>query len=90
MTVNHIGGFKICNYASKLEYLTSLDNTKHAVALGISNRGSRHGLSKLNESQVKEIRDSKASWPHARLAEEYGCSPSTIGRVLARQMWKHI
>jgi len=90
LTINHRNGRKGLNWASNLEYLTNLENSQHAVMLGLSNRGSRHGKAKLNERKVLEIRAKAAEVSQDLMAVQYGCSPTTISRVISRQMWKHV
>lgn len=50
-------------------------------------RGERHGMAKLSERQVTEIRAS--SLPQKTLAAQYGVAPGTIHRVKARKGWLH-
>ncbi len=51
-------------------------------------RGSRHGLAKLTESIVLEIRGS--ALPIYRLAVKFSVSQTTIIDVLNRRTWRHI
>jgi len=55
------------------------------------NSGENHGLSKLTEAAVLEIRRLYAEG-HTRqsLAEKFGVLPGTISKVTLRQRWKHI
>lgn len=66
-----------------------IDNMRDAVARGRTPRGSRHGLSKLTEEQVTEIRrraDSRLS----ALGREFNVSASTIRQIVKRKTWTHI
>ncbi len=52
-------------------------------------RGERHGNAKLTAEQVRAIRRDRAAHDTAFrvLAECYGISVSTVGRVLRRETW---
>jgi len=54
---------------------------------GVS-RGAKHGMSKLNEEAVRQIRSSKDSAPD--LAKSYNVSRTTIYDVLKRKIWTHV
>jgi IS30 family transposase len=54
-------------------------------------RGSRHGLAKLTEHQVRMIRAAARSGvPQTELARGYGVAGSTISRIVARGTWIHV
>ena len=57
------------------------------AAPGIS-RGSKHGMSVIDEAQVREIRDSKESGP--AIAKRLGISTTTVYDVRNRKIWKHV
>jgi len=52
-------------------------------------RGERHGNARLTAEQVRAIRRDRAAHDTAFhvLAERYGISVSTVGRVLRRESW---
>ena len=52
-------------------------------------RGERHGNAKLTGVQVRAIRRDRAAHatPFQILAERYGVSVSTVGRVLRHETW---
>lgn len=54
---------------------------------GVSH-GSNHGMSKLTESQVKEIRESKEAG--TAIAKRFGMSTTTIYDIRNRKIWKHL
>lgn len=87
--VNHIDGVKTNNHASNLEWVTSLENQRHAVAIGLHPKGSRQGSSKLVESQVLEILESLASrgLSHRQLARKYGVSNACIDQIATKRTW---
>jgi len=54
-------------------------------------RGSNHANAKLNEGQVREIRDKASHGALQReLAVEFGVTRSTIGLIVRRKLWKHV
>jgi len=72
---------------------------RRGVALGIKNgshtkpekrrRGSIHGMAKITESDVLEIRSS-VGISQRRLAKQYGISQPMVGFILRRENWKHV
>ena len=50
--------------------------------------GERHGLSKLTEEQVAEIRRLNGTASHKALGEMFGVHSTAIGRILRNQVWK--
>lgn len=86
--VNHKNCDKADNRVENLEYVTSQENTAHAVQMGRQPRGERHGRAKLTESQVKEIAASRE--PLKVVAARYGIERSTVWYIRKRKLWKHL
>lgn len=57
-----------------------------------SARGSDHGLAKLTEADVRDIRVrySTGGISYRELAELYGLHKSTIGAIILKQTWVHV
>ena len=56
-------------------------------------RGEKHCWSKLNEKQVKEIRQKHIPYKHGnsiKIAEQYNISTATISAIIRRLNWKHL
>jgi hypothetical protein len=51
-------------------------------------KGEAHGLSKLTEIQVREIRASRAMIKV--IAYEYGLTRQTVRVIRKRETWKHV
>jgi hypothetical protein len=58
LEVNHIDGDKLNPAVTNLEYVTSSQNTQHAYNTGllVAARGERHGMARLTDGQVREIK----------------------------------
>ena len=91
LEINHINGIKDDNRLCNLELVTRLENMQHASKLGLLNAmvGSKNGMAKLTEAQVKEIRDVAANsgryYGRKELATKYGVSECTIKEVVTRR-----
>lgn len=88
-----------CVNPAHLSLGTKRDNTQDMLAKGRHGamvkpecvlRGSRHGLAKLNEQKVVEIRRLGGLVSQRKLAASYGVSQGTIRDVLNRSLWKHV
>jgi hypothetical protein len=105
--VLHRCDVKICCNPAHLFLGTTTDNMRDAKAKGLlcsgDNhysrirpelvlRGTRHGMSKLTESLVAEIRALHAtgSFKQIDLAAKFGISQSIVSHVLRRETWTHV
>lgn len=52
--------------------------------------GEQHGLAKLTEAQVREIRKLKGTKSCRALAEDFGVTHGTIHSIHHRRTWKHV
>ena len=86
--VRHLDGCTHNNRATNLAYGTRKDNMADARALGTLAIGSKHGMAKLNEEIVLEIRACGLATKDA--AKVYGVSESTINQIRNRTTWRHI
>lgn len=67
------------------------DNVRDMVSRGRQARGSKSGMSKLNEATVLAIRaDYDAGAQQKDLAERYGVIQQNISLIVRRKTWTHI
>jgi len=71
---------------------TYKDNWDDSVHKNRNTKGEAHGLSKLTDDDVLDIRYkySTGFWTQTKLALEFGVDQSTISDVVRRTIWKHI
>jgi len=81
------------NWCVNIDHLiigTHQQNMQDMMIRGRNAKGSIIGLSKLTEEQVVEIRNLKGSMYNREIGDKYGVDQSTISRILAGKMWKHV
>lgn len=70
---------------------SNADNVQDRVERNRSARGSRHGLSKLIEDDVRAIRIAAAHGAtREELAKEYKVNPRNIDFIVERVTWSHV
>ncbi|MEG0848507.1 MAG: HNH endonuclease [Myroides sp.] len=91
--VNHIDGDKGNNSVSNLEWVTLQQNRDHASENGLMQRGEKHKLSKLSETQIIAIRRLFRINPQfnkLKTAKKLGVRDTTIHKIIKNQRWKHL
>lgn len=86
----HLDDIKTNNVLSNLSWGTHADNYRDRVANGGGNHGERHGLAKLKESDVIEIRALAGSTPAKILAERFAISKKYVRQIVLKQRWTHL
>ena len=85
--VNHKDGNKRNNRADNLEWVTNIENRKHAVEHRLHLCGEQCSYSKLTMKQVEYIR-SQENPNRTELAKMFNVSRATINDVLSHRTWK--
>ena len=80
------------NRLANLRWDTHESNMRERAKHGTQNTGSQHGMAKLNEEKVAEIRRTYASGgtSQLQLADRYSVSPMCISNVLRGRTWSHV
>lgn len=87
----HCNGQKSNNHFTNIRWDTHAANCADKVVHGVSTPGEKNPFSKLEESQVLEIRRLAASGVKARdMSERFGVATHTIHGVIAKRSWKHV
>ena len=93
LEINHINAIKTDNRVCNLEYLTPMENTRHALRLGlkIPKRGSDLSISKLNEEKVLIIKKQLLqNESYTAIAKSLGLNPTTIRDIKIGKTWTHV
>lgn len=91
LVVNHIDGNKTNNALHNLEWCTQEFNQAHSLKNELQKlKGSDNPASKLNNEQVKEIKNLKGKFSQREIALKFQVSKTLIGHIHRGRNWKHI
>ena len=89
--VNHIDGDTTNNSVDNLEWVTPLENTKHAYATGLSPIGIKCSWAKLTEEQVVNCFTLHLEGVSVRdIIKATGVPKASVYRIINRTSWRHI
>lgn len=90
--VNHKNGIKYDNRVDNLEWATGSENVIHSLSnkLKVPQKGSEHGMSKLTEKEVLEIRAIGRTKTLKEVGKIYNVDLSLISLILLNKIWNHI
>lgn len=80
-------GHEGCCAKQHLAWKTPAENEADKIVHGTCNRGERHGLAKLTEGAVLEIRSLRGIEPQRTIAKRFGVSLSAVDRIQAGKSW---
>jgi len=94
LVVRHRCDRPLCVNPAHLELGTHADNVRDKVERGRQPRGEANGVSKLTETDIRVIRSvcvkGNGDVGLSALARQFSVSRSVIGRVVRREMWRHV
>jgi len=88
--VNHKNLDKTCNKDFNLEWVTNLENQRHANRAGVRS-GTKNGMSKLDDSKVKEIKALLSKGLNTvQIGKIFDVSNVTVSLIRRGKIWKHV
>lgn len=92
--INHIDGNKQNNHYTNLEWSNKSLNGSHAYKMGLSTAspqlGEKHGMSKLTNNDVLNIRKLSENTSNKEIGKLYDLNPAYVWKIVTRRSWKHI
>lgn len=88
---SHLDGNPKNNRLDNLIWETRKENHARKVAHGTHRQGEKINFTKLNEQQVKQIRElGKRGIQHVDIAPLFNISPNQVGKICHLEAWKHV
>ena len=91
---DHLCRNRPCVNPDHIEAVTHSTNMKRSPLAGLNGEGKgrdgeAHGMARLTEGQVREIRHLRGIVPGRQLAARYGVHPVTICEIQLYRRWRH-
>lgn len=93
LPVNHIDGVPLNNYDTNLEWCTPMENTHHAIKMGLFKpRGEDNGSAKITEETVIKIADALITglYTNQQIADMFGTTHNTVSHIKNKECWSYI
>lgn len=78
------------NNINNLCWLTHKENEKHKIKHNTKLIGNKHGMSKLSENEILEIRKLKNKLTHLKISKKFNISRQHVTAIINNIYWKHI
>lgn len=90
--VRHLDGNSLNNIITNLVWGTRIENAQDSIRHGtfVNNAGSKHGMSKLEESVIPIIRQMSQTMTRKNIAYYFKVGISTIDDIVNKRTWKHV
>lgn len=87
----HKDGTRNNNVPDNIRWTTQKDNMADKKTHGTHQCGVKHGMAKVTEDQVREIRRRCANGESQRIVGlDYGLTQTGVSRIVLRDKWQHI
>ena len=88
---DHIDSNPSNNCLQNLEWVTPEENTRRMHLLN-NQKGQNHPNAILNDEKIRQIREEYAvgKTTYKRLAQKFGVYYTCIGKIICRELWKHV
>jgi hypothetical protein len=92
--VNHINGIKADNRIENLEWMSCIENIRHAHRIGLSNMnhltGENHPSSKYTNEFISKIKKELLSKRPIQICKEYNLPMKLVSAIKRETKWKSI
>lgn len=86
----HLNGYCLDNSLDNLQWGTQLENEEDKVRHGTHAKGTSHGMSKVGEAEVREIRRRGVRENAVALGKVFNLSQTQVLDILNYKSWRHI
>ena len=80
--INHENGNKLCFALDNITWSTRKYNQQHAYDTGLQEKGEKHGMAKIPNSDVKKIKELKGLMFQKDIAKMFNIHQTTVSLIL--------